>query len=904
MGRSEELGEFRKMLVVRDASWLMWVVGPAGQGKSKFLEACLEECNKQNIKHSGIIDFFNDGLRTRWGVIAELAKRFNVENDGEFSKAFTQYQNEITKGDLADPAVIQFSLNRSEEALITAICPKRSGKPRVILVDTVEEVVENLGLWFFEKFLPKLYPYFRVVACGRKVPNVGEDASMWKGEAPYYCNLKGLSIDSLRLYLQEDKLLTDEMESYLPKLYQLTEKGGQALLIALACLSLKENRLVPQDFETINETQFLRKLVIDPHREETIENLVILQLAHVYHGYNPETLKLRYTLEQLNSKSYEAFLEGLIRYPYIKYHPDTGTVRLHDYFRERLSEELWTGIDPELATRANISKQLADYFEYQIQEHKRSNTSESPALDTLRHQWLYHLLFSDRERAYSALWDLLDTSWHAFKYDYMDSLLDMTQDVNKSLDQIGKFDKILDRLEKSARTWMGLEIWETERALSLADTVIKDSGGVRRFELTAKVAKATALGRLGRFEESVSLLEKSYLGYEKLLELVQKAASGDPVAQNEIKSEHGVATIRGILPERYLILNTIGVLMRNRGHYDDALSQFEKSYSLSRLEGDKTWQASAITQIGTVLRYKGDFAQAHDRIYQGLALRKKNGQRGREAFSINALGMLQRDEGHLDKARMSFNEAYNIWKTLRAEVDMASVSRNLGWIDYLEGKFDAAEENYAQAESIFNKKGLVRELPNLRQKQGALWMGRAKIAKTEIESIGCFGKAVALLEEGIHLADEHNQPLYAALCITDLCKIAEMRGEFEKIPDLEKRLRKFEKDGYNFEPAYADLEEILGKVAERNAMKNELQVNMGLFDEATDHYCQMFVYLARFSSIRYRERREFLRKWLPSLPDELRHRACKRLVEGWQNTEDLATVHPGFIITVQTMDDL
>ena len=154
------------------------------------------------------------------------------------------------------------------------------------------------------------------------------------------------------------------------------------------------------------------------------------------------------------------------------------------------------------------------------------------------------------------------------------------------------------------------------------------------------------------------------------------------------------------------------------------------------------------------------------------------------------------------------------------------------------------------------------------------------------------------------MADEHNQPLYAALCITDLCKIAEMRNEFEKIPDLEKRLRKFEKYGYNFEPAYADLEEILGKIAERNAMKNEFRVNNDLFDEATDHYCQMFVYLARFSSIRYRERREFLRKWLPSLPDELRHRACKRLVERWQSMEDLAKVHPGFIITVQTMVDL
>ncbi len=904
VGRQMELGKFREMLDSHDAPWLMWVVGPAGQGKSKFLEACLEECGKRKIRHSGIIDFFNDGLRTRWGVISELAKRFDVEDDLQYKNAFNRYQAEVTKGDLADSDVLLFSLNRTEEALINAIRPKRMGKPRVIFVDTVEEIVENLGLWFFEKFLTKLYPHFRVIAGGRKVPIVGSDASAWKGEPPYLCELTGLSLESVRQYLQEDGLLTDEMKTYLPKLHQLTRQGGQALLVALACLALKENRLTPQDFLNISESKFLKRLVIDPHSEKTVENFVILELAHVYHGYTPEILKNRYTLDQLNAKSYDSFLEKLTRFPYIKYHPDTGSTLLHDYFRERLSEDLWAVMDPELETRANISRQLAIYFEEQIQKHKRSNISESPALDTLRHQWLYHLLFADRERAYGELWELLDTAWHAFKFDYMDSLLDMAQDVNKSLRLVGKFDKVLDRLEKSARVWMGLEIfWDTNRAISLANEVLEDSGGVRRFELTAKVAKATALGRLGEFDESIKLLREAFQGYQDLLEILHKAEAGDDHAKRNLLSEHRIATIRDILPERYLILNTIGVLLRNKGYYDEAQKEFEESFILSHEEGDLTWQASAATQIGTILRYKGEFALAYDRIHQGLALRKRLGQRGREAFSINALGMLQRDEGHLDKARSSFNEAFNIWKSLRAEVDMASVMRNLGWINYEERKYELAEEHYAQADEIYLRKGLTRELPNLRQKQGALWIGNARIAQTEVERLGCLEKAEILLQEGLKLSDEHNQSLYSALCLIDLCQIAEMRGDYEKIPQWEKRLRKYEKEGYHFEIAYADLEEILGKILEHKATKGK-EINYKLFDDATDHYCQMFVYLANSSSIWYRQRREFLREWLPSLPDELRHRACKRLIGCWQGHLDLAKEHPGFVRTVQAMDDL
>lgn len=903
VGREKELAKFRELLDKPDVPWLMWVIGSAGQGKSKLLEACLEECEKRKIHHSGIIDFFNDGLRTRWGVITELAKRFHVENDEEYKDALNQYQTEVTKGDLADPNILQFSLNRTEDALINAICPKRRGRPRVIFVDTVEEIVESLGLWFFEKFLTKLYPHFRVIAGGRKVPAVGSDASFWKGQEPYRCELTGLNLESVRQYLQETNLLTEETKLHVADLHRLTG-GGQALLVALACIALHENRLEYDELDSIAESEFLKRLVIDPHNEKTPENFVILELAHVYHGYTPDTLKLRYSLDKLNAKTYDGFLEQLRRFPYIKYHADTGTTRLHDYFRERLSRDLWTVIDPDLKTRADTSRQLADYFAKRILEYRKKSITETPELDTLRHQWLYHLLFADREIAYGELWDLLDVSWHAFKYDYMDSLLDMAQDVNEVLRAIGKYDKVLKALENSARVWMGLEIfWDAKRAIDLANEVLEDSGGVRRLELTAKVAKSTALGRLGEFEESVKMLREAYKGYNDLLMIAQRAEKVDEVAQKDLLSEHGIATVRGILPERYLILNTIGVLLRNRGHYDEALREFEQSFDLSKNEGDLAWKASATTQIGTALRYKGEFAQAYDRIHQGLAWRKKAGQRGREAFSINALGMLQRDEGNLDKARVSFNEAYNIWRELRAEVDMASVLRNLGWIDYLEGDFDLAQSRYVEAEEVYLRKGLRRELPNLRQKQGALWVGKARVTQNEVRKLESLRKAETLLQEGLSLGDQHNQPLYSALCLVDLSRIAEMRGDYEKIPQFEKRLRKYEKEGYHFEPAYADLEEVLGKIAEQKATKSA-KINHELFDKATDHYCQMFVYLARYSSIRYRQRREFLREWLPSMPDELRHRACKRLIECWQSHPDLATAHPGFVATVKAMDDL
>lgn len=903
VGREAELEKFREMLDSRDAPWLMWVIGPAGQGKSKFLEACLSECKQQKIIHSGIIDFFNDGMRTRWGVIKELARTFRVENNTEFRSAFDQYQSEVSKGNLADPDVLQFALNQSEDALIKAILPKRLSKPRVIFVDTVEEVINNLGSWFFEKFVTKLYPHFRVVAGGRKVPSVGGDPSFWRGHQPYYCKLSGFSIDNIRQYLQEDGLLTDEMKPHLKKLHQLTSKDGQALLLALACLALKEKRFSPQDFTTITESKFMKELIIDPHSEGTVENFIILELAHAYHGYTSTTLRLMHSLDELDTKTFKGFLEKLMRFPYVKFHPDTDTTRLHDYFRERLSKGLWIDVDPDLSSRTGISRKLANYFENQIQNYEKINKNESPDLDTLRHRWLYHLLFANRERAYGELWDLLDISWHAFKFDYMDSLLDMAQEVNNILSGVGKFDKILNSLEKSARAWMGLEVWKTERALDLANQVLEDSGGVRRFKLTAMVAKATALGRLGNFDESIKILRKAYQGYEDLLQIAHKAENGDKAAQKDLLSEHGVATVHGIKPERYLILNTVGVLLRNRGHFDDALKEFEKSFEMSRAEDNKTWKASAATQAGNVLRYKGNYNDAYNRIHQGLNLRRQIRQRGQEAYSIQALGMLQRDQGNLSGARRSLFQAYEIWRELHNEFDMASAARNLGWVDYLDYKYESAESYYTEAEKYYERMNLSREFPNLRQKQGELYIAKAGVSKVDRDRNQYLKKAKKYLLEGVRLGDIYRQSLYTTLCLVELCRITQMVGDYKTFKKYEVRLRKYESDGFRYDLAYADLEEILGKIAQDKAMKGT-KVNHQFFDEAVDHICQMFVYLIGFSPDRYRRRLQFLREWLPSLPDELRHRASKHLIECWENHPGLAKNYHDFIETVKAMDEL
>ncbi len=905
VGRQAELQKFREMLDSRDTPWLMWVIGPAGQGKSKFLEECLDECRNRKLTNSEIIDFFSDNLRTRVGILRELAIRFSV-NDKALQTSIKAYENEVRRGENADEAVVNHALNEIEDNLVNALRRIRR-IPIVLLVDTIEEMAEGLGDWFFEKLLPKLHPNICVVAGGRNIPLSQSSIKRLLGPKPHYLKLKPLSDKDVKSYLyrMEVALSGDAFKMF----YRLTyrEKGdSQPLLVGLAAKALKDDVFKEDDLLKITPKEFEEQLVLEPHRSDTPENFVILHLAHAYHGYTPNMLSHVYSLEKLGSKTYEQFLKGLKKFPYIKQYSETGITRLHDYVRERIVIGRWKIEDPDFAYRASLSSGLAAYFEKRIEliKAKKDATGNINELDALQLQRLYHLLFADRERAYGLLWDLLDVSWHAYKFDYMNSLLDMAHNVNEILKTTNKrmFDEVLESLEYAARAWMTLETFDTEKTIALCDKVLNDKAGVRRLKLTALVAKATALGRKGEYDKPIEMLREAFADYEDLLAIARAAENDDVEARASLHTEHGISTVHGILPERYLILNTIGVFLRRKGQFDLAKQEFEKSFDLSHAEGDIRWQASAATQIGTSVRYEGDIAAAYDRIYQGLALRRKLNQKGQIAFSLQALGMLQRDDGKERDARKNLNEALVLWQSLKAEGYYASVYRNLGWVEYLDQNYDAAEKYYQQAEGIYSKLNQNREISNLRYKQGMLWLQKG-LRSREPARTKNLKSTSDIFTESIRLGRSTFEYLYVVLSLVGLARLALVQGKYKDISKLEEQIKQFEQEGYHFEPAYADLEEVLGMVAERKSSQGS-KINYNLFDEATDHYCKMFVYLARFSSTRYRQRREFLREWLPSLADDLRHRACKRLIECWKSHPDLAENHPGFIATVKAMDDL
>ncbi len=901
VGRQKELDKIGAIVGKLGKPWLVWVVAPAGAGKSKLVETVLETYGQPDYS-AAFFDFFTDGLRTRPGILDELAERFGV-TEGRFQEEQTRYQQAQGGQERS------FALNQMEAALVEALREKFAAHKRGILVVDTVELVSPLRVsdWFFGQFLPQLAPHLVVIAAGRDTPERVE-SKLQKKRIGTRIELGGFTQAEAHDFLRQrlPTLQGLEADPYIRKLYNLTRGRGQALLLALVAEKLDDGSWSYDHLLSLSRKQMMKQLVEGPLLDETAEGRVLFILAHAYHGLDAAMLRRLMTPLQLGTEDYNTFVRQMSRFPFIKYQEaqegreEDGNrylIRLHDLFLELARDQVWRAQDPAGTLRRLISQKLAQHFEEAESQSSDAGRQHTPKSDRLIQQRLYHLLYADRERAYGALWQALDDAWHVNRQDFMDVLLKMAREVNGDKD-LPRFDPILDRLEKAARVWMMQEDWTVPREAiaDLADEVIAAAEYPRRLRLSAMAAKGMALGDTPQVDEANQLLWQAFYEYDELLDKAETAASDETVAAELWKNECGVATVEGICPERYLILNTIGYNERVRGNFPQALEAFERSYELSETEGDLRWQASAATQRGNMLRYEGKMPQAFDWIRRGLSLRRQLGVESQIAYGLVPLGRAQRDIHHLDEARKTFQDALAIWRQVDARRDMAAMLMELGWVETLAGNYDLAEKYFQEATQV--SPPLIVD-PSLKEKHGRLLLRRALAAPNESQRSRWLDKAESVLQEGVDIAGSRERQLYAALCLAALMRVADLRDDEGAVGARAAQLRALEAQRYEFNWAYAEMEETLGHRAFRRARQSDGQFDAEAFDNATDHYLRMFINLAKHSPLQYREKREFLREWLHELPESWRRRAGERLITGWLNENGLATQHPGFLETVR-----
>jgi len=173
-------------------------------------------------------------------------------------------------------------------------------------------------------------------------------------------------------------------------------------------------------------------------------------------------------------------------------------------------------------------------------------------------------------------------------------------------------------------------------------------------------------------------------------------------------------------------LSNIGIVYKNLGDYQKALSYYERALAIRREIGDKKGEGADLTNIGVVYANLGDYQKVLSYYERALAIRREIGDKKGEGADLGNIGVVYANLGDYQKALSYYERSLAIGQgigvpTGRQRANMADVWLKMGKIEKAEatlvkvndpirlGTLNLIKKNYPKAIEYF-KKSLQRNL--------------------------------------------------------------------------------------------------------------------------------------------------------------------------------------------------
>lgn len=175
-----------------------------------------------------------------------------------------------------------------------------------------------------------------------------------------------------------------------------------------------------------------------------------------------------------------------------------------------------------------------------------------------------------------------------------------------------------------------------------------------------------------------------------------------------------------------------------QGQFQNALTTFQQVLELVRNSGNRSNEATTLTNIGMVYDSLQQYAQALEAYNQALTLRQALSDRRGEAEVLDGIGAIHSDQGQYGQAIRFHQQALTIWQALGDRSGELMTLNNLGFVYSRQG-------NYVQAQSHYERSlRLSRELSDRASEATALNnLGRVYVDQ------GQYPQALALYQEAL-----------------------------------------------------------------------------------------------------------------------------------------------------------
>ncbi len=202
-----------------------------------------------------------------------------------------------------------------------------------------------------------------------------------------------------------------------------------------------------------------------------------------------------------------------------------------------------------------------------------------------------------------------------------------------------------------------------------------------------KSEKAKALNNLG-------LIDKEQGNYEAALTTYQKSKS----IYKTLQDTPGLADL----------YHNIGTIHSKKDQYDKALHSYKRSLALDLQLGDSGAVAASYNNIGIIYHKRGNYAKALSYYQQSAHLKEKRGDQLALANTYNNMGIIQRKQGRYDKAQHYYEKCLSIYKREDDKEGMASSYNNLGIIAQKQGQYKDGLRKHKRSLQIYTDLGSQR----------------------------------------------------------------------------------------------------------------------------------------------------------------------------------------------------
>ncbi|MDY0160304.1 MAG: tetratricopeptide repeat protein [Bacteroidales bacterium] len=200
---------------------------------------------------------------------------------------------------------------------------------------------------------------------------------------------------------------------------------------------------------------------------------------------------------------------------------------------------------------------------------------------------------------------------------------------------------------------------------------------------------------------SVDTVKTPIVYAEKARQLIETNIN---LSQKYAETALDIAIIKADTQSIAICYYSLGVVYHETGNLNKALKQYEKAVDYAKISSDYITLNLIYNNIGVIYRLTGYIDMATDYLEKSYDYAKLTGDTLGMIYGLSNLANTYATNSFYDKANYYFKQALELAKLNESQiVEIASIENNLGYVNFLNDKFDIAELHYLEALYLFEE---------------------------------------------------------------------------------------------------------------------------------------------------------------------------------------------------------